>query len=140
MNVPKEAKLRVLHVDDDPDDHDLFLRAIQAVCVSCEVEHVSEPDEVWKTLSGRPPPALPHVIITDGSFRTADGPTFIAQVRERFPKIPVIALSGRDEQATVDRAYEAGVSAYLVKPVSLPELREKLKAMTRFLELSSLPS
>ena len=81
----------------------------------------------------------PHVIVTDCSFHKMDGPAFIKEVQGRFPQLRVISLSGRTDPDTINRCYEAGVSAYFVKPVDFHELVSTVAVVTRFLELSALP-
>jgi CheY-like chemotaxis protein len=131
-----DDRLRILYVDDNENDHVLFRRAIEKTCPGCGIVEANDPSDAFgKLASGY----LPHVIITDGSFHSADGLTFIQQLRGYFPSIPVIALSGRNDQFTINRAYESGASAYLVKPVEFTTYLEMIRVLTRFLEQSALP-
>jgi CheY-like chemotaxis protein len=46
--------------------------------------------------------------------------------------LPVIIMSSSSIQADIDRAYQLGVNAYLVKPTAFNELVETLKTTTEF--------
>jgi CheY-like chemotaxis protein len=57
-----------------------------------------------------------------------------------FRRIPVVALGGDDDPATVDRAYEAGANTYFVKPVTFLALVKLVKVFTEYwLETAELP-
>lgn len=139
MITHSEKELRVLHVEDNPDDVELFLRAIARACPGCHVQEVESTELALAALEQASAP--PHVVITDSSFTggiTAD--EFIRTVRDRYPRIPVIALSAHNEPALVNRAYEAGVTAYFVKPATFDQLLRTVTVLTVFLELCELPS
>jgi CheY-like chemotaxis protein len=131
-----EPQLRILYVDDNDNDHKLFRRAIDRMCPGCDLREASDPTHALNQITTD---AMPHVVLTDGSFHGTDGPAFIQQLRHRFPSVPVIALSGRTDQDTINRCYAAGVSAYFVKPVEFSALLETVRVITRFLEQARLP-
>jgi hypothetical protein len=62
----------------------------------------------------------------------------IKELRSRFPQISVISLSVRTDADTINRCYEAGVSAYFVKPLDFSELVSTVAVITGFLKASSL--
>jgi DNA-binding response OmpR family regulator len=49
---------------------------------------------------------------------------------------PVVMLSSSTMQEDIARAYEFGAAAYLVKPNTLEELHEQMKALVQFWSLS----
>ena len=67
--------------------------------------------------------ARPSLVLTDLSMPRADGQAVLAAVRERWPGVPVILLTG---QALTDGG---GFDARLQKPVGLPLLRATLAGL-----------
>jgi DNA-binding response OmpR family regulator len=59
----------------------------------------------------------PHLILLDVAIPPMDGLTFLFLLRERpYGKdVPVIVISGLDDERTRDRARQLGVAEYLVK-------------------------
>jgi len=47
-------------------------------------------------------------------------------------RLPVIIMSSSNMQEDIDRAYELGVNAYLVKPHAFDDLVKVLKTTTEF--------
>ena len=70
------------------------------------------------------------VVITDISMPDKSGLEVLAQVRQDYPKLPVLILSVHPEDQYAIRALKAGASGYLNKD-SAPE--ELVKAMHRIL-------
>jgi CheY-like chemotaxis protein len=139
MIATPEKLLRVLHVEDDENDVQLFARAIARACPGCAIEEAASPEIALGLLASTK--VLPHVIITDNSFRSDVAvDEFIRTVRQRYPRIPILALSGNNDPAMVNLAYEAGVSAYFVKPATFDQLLRTVTIVATFFELSETPS
>lgn len=69
----------------------------------------------------------PSLLITDICMPVMDGLELAAYVREHFPSMKVIILSGYDEFAYAKRALQYGVSEYILKPITSIELKEELE-------------
>lgn len=69
----------------------------------------------------------PRVVVLDLGLPDIDGFSVCERLKHDFAHEPmtVIAISGRSDETTQERAREAGFSAFLVKPVGL----ERLKAL-----------
>lgn len=91
---------------------------------------------------------MPDIVITDINMDCMDGLEFAGKLKQRYPHIKVIILSGYDEFEYAKRALRLKVFSYLLKPVSPDELikvveetikeiqaEEKLKARVLELEL-----
>jgi two-component system cell cycle response regulator len=90
--------------------------------------------EAWEILRQGNPPDL---IILDWIMPGIDGPELCRRIRERQHVIyPYILLvTGKDETQDVVRGLEAGADDYLSKPVDPAELRARLQAGKRILNL-----
>jgi two-component system, cell cycle sensor histidine kinase and response regulator CckA len=67
------------------------------------------------------------LLITDVVMPRMDGPTLIRAVRERWPRMKVIYISGYAEDAFRKRLDETGAIHFLPKPFSLKQLAGKVK-------------
>jgi len=68
-----------------------------------------------------------HVVILDVKMPGLDGVATLKEIKQRFPLVEVIMLTGH---ATIDSAVEGmktGAADYLTKPCDLDELLEKAK-------------
>ena len=74
----------------------------------------------------------PHLILLDVAIPPMDGLTFLFLLRERpYGKdVPVIVISGMDDQRTQERARQLGVAQYFVK--SQFKTSDLLEAVRRY--------
>ncbi len=73
----------------------------------------------------------PDIVFTDIKMPFMDGITMTEKLRENYPEIKVVIISGYDEFEFARRALKAGVSEYLLKPVNLKQLEELLGKLER---------
>jgi two-component system, NarL family, response regulator LiaR len=72
--------------------------------------------------------ALPNVILMDLMMPDMDGATATRLIRQKHPKVQVIALTSFTDQETVQNALQAGAIGYLLKDVSADELARAIRA------------
>lgn len=70
----------------------------------------------------------PDVLLMDLVMPEMDGATATQIIRQRHPRIQVIALTSFKEEALVQQALEAGAISYLLKNVSADELVAAIRA------------
>jgi DNA-binding response OmpR family regulator len=75
-------------------------------------------------------------LILDVSLPDGDGRDFCVRLRRKGVKLPIIMLTGSDEEADVVRGLEAGANDYVAKPFRLAELLARLRAQMRLFENS----
>lgn len=70
----------------------------------------------------------PDLVICDIQMRPMDGFGFVRQLRdaEGVASTPVIMLTAHTDTATIARAKELDIGAFLAKPVLPPALKEKI--------------
>lgn len=82
--------------------------------------------------------AKPSLVIMDVMMPKMDGITAAKQITANNP-VPIILLTGKSSDDLADRAIEAGVFAYLIKPVTKKDLVPAIKlALSRFGEFKKL--
>lgn len=96
---------------------------------------VSNGNDAWKLLQE---PGAPRLALLDWILPGMDGLELCKNIRRRpagDPYIYTVLLTSRKEKADLLRAMEAGADDFLTKPFDEPELRARLSAGKRILEL-----
>jgi DNA-binding NarL/FixJ family response regulator len=113
-----EDVVRVLLVD----DHDLLRRGMKTLLESeGSIEVVGEASdgtEVLKLVEE----TLPDVVLIDVIMPKKDGIVATREVKDAFPNVGVVVLSGHDDQQFVFDALKAGASGYILKNAELDEV------------------
>ena len=116
-------QLRVVAID----DHQLMLDAISLTLGVAEGIEV-----VGQALSAAEAIPLiertrPDLVLLDIRMPQMDGLACLAKIRERFPKVKVVMLSGIDEPEQIRTALEQGAAAFVVKHVDPRDLASALR-------------
>lgn len=125
--------LRILIADDEP----VIRMGLRTMLEEHGYKVVGEAGdgEEAVTLTGK---TSPDLIFMDIKMPGLDGIAAAATIMTRSPR-PIVLLTAWSERDLVHRAQEAGVLAYLVKPVREAELVPAIEiAMARFAELRTL--
>jgi DNA-binding response OmpR family regulator len=75
-------------------------------------------------------------LILDVGLPDGDGRDLCAKLRRRGVKVPIIMLTGSDNEADVVRGLDAGANDYIAKPFRVAELLARLRAQLRTFESS----
>ena len=104
------------------DDHDLLRRGMKTLLESeGSIEVVGEAadgTEVLKLVEE----TLPDVVLIDVIMPKKDGIVATREVKDAFPHVGVVVLSGHDDQQFVFDALKAGASGYILKNAELDEV------------------
>ena len=119
-----ESRVRVLAVDDDPND----LRYVRDTLARSGFDPVvtGEPEEVVRLVEDE----MPELVLLDLMLPGTDGIELMKDILD-VADVPVIFLSayGREEQ--IAKAFDAGADDYVVKPFSATELSARIRAALR---------
>jgi two-component system chemotaxis response regulator CheY len=76
---------------------------------------------------------MPDIALTDWVMPNLDGLELTRVIRQpginADPYVPIIMLSSYSEQARIDKAYDAGVTQFLTKPISARALYEAIRTV-----------
>ena len=130
----------ILHVEDDPNDVLLIGRALRKAEMSASVQVVNDGDQAVDYLSGNNAYALreqfplPALVLLDLKLPRKSGIEVLQWIRSKpgLRRIPVVMLTSSRQPIDINRAYDLGVNAYLVKPVSFETLVEMLRTVDSF--------
>ena len=75
-------------------------------------------------------------LILDVTLPDGDGRDFCAVLRKQGQRMPIIMLTGSDDEADIVRGLDAGANDYIAKPFRLAELLARLRAQLRIFENS----
>ena len=75
--------------------------------------------------------AVFDMIISDIMMPDIDGFEFAETVREVNSEIPILFMTARDDFASKQKGFRAGIDDYMVKPVDLDELLLRIGALLR---------
>jgi len=131
----------ILLAEDDVNDALLVERALSRADIHNPVMVVRDGQEAIDYLDGKGPFAdrknfpLPTLALLDIKMPKKNGLEVLEWVRHNgggLKLLPVIIMSSSSIQEDIDRAYQLGVNAYLVKPTAFAQLVETLKSTTEF--------
>lgn len=72
--------------------------------------------------------ARPDVVLMDLMMPGMDGPTTIAELKMRIPRLRIIALTSYVDQDLVNRVVRAGAMGYLLKHASMAQLTDAIRS------------
>ncbi len=119
--------LRILFVDDDP-----ILREFAAVNLASEQAGVDTAPDGVAALEAIEAKA-PDILLLDLEMPHLDGFEVLARLRadERHRGLPVIVVTGREDVEAVDRAFQAGATSFVVKPLNWRLLTHQIRFVHR---------
>lgn len=130
---------RILLVDDNPNDIELAICALDEVGVSQEVAVVNDGDEALAYLRREGefvdrPEGNPVVTVLDMKMPKVSGLEVLRQMKadQELRTIPVVMLTSSREQQDLEDSYAAGVNAYIVKPVDFDQFLSAVKQIGNF--------
>ncbi len=107
MNTP----LRILHLEDDPNDAALIQSMLEVGHIGCETTSVSNrADFEHQIRSG-----CYDLVLSDYSLPTFDGLSAVAIVRAQRPDVPVILVSGTVGEEFAIESLKNGATDYVLK-------------------------
>ena len=108
--MAQRASVRVLLVEDNPGDARLVEILLSETGQEFDVKHVGTLGEALDELD-RPP----KVVLLDLSLPDSAGLETVERMRRAAPQLPIVILSGRDDEEVALRALQSGAEDYLVK-------------------------
>ena len=130
----KRFFVRILIAEDDP----ISRRLLEVTLGKWGYEVISCPDgeSVWETLQQ---PEAPSLAILDWMMPGMDGLQVCQEVRQMMtePYTYILLLTAKSQKADIIAGLEAGADDYLTKPFDASELRMRLRAGRRILDLQA---
>lgn len=103
--------LRILLIDDNPDDRLLALRELNKAFAHLIVEEVIDPQSCEQALAA----GNFDLVVTDYKLRWSDGISILRAIKARYPAIPVVMFTNSANEEIVVEAMKAGLDDYVLK-------------------------
>ena len=116
---------RVLVVDDEADFLESIVKRLELRGI--DVDGVGDGAAALELLAGK----QVDVVVLDIKMPGMDGIEALRQIRTRYPDIEVIVLTGHASQEFRRLGRELGAFDYLIKPVRLETVLERIRAACR---------
>lgn len=128
--VPTQESVRVLVVDDSTVMRQAIRKMLQS---DYEVILANDGEAGWAQLEGD---GSIKVLITDIEMPNLDGYGFICRARAseaaHIRDIPIIAITGAEDDETKARAYACGATDFITKPLDRLQLQARVHAYVQF--------
>jgi DNA-binding response OmpR family regulator len=92
---------------------------------------LAEAEGMLRTRDGRY-----DLLVLDIKLPDGDGRDFCARLRRQEYKMPIVLLTGCDDETDIVRGLDSGANDYITKPFRLSELLARVRAQLRFFESS----
>jgi DNA-binding response OmpR family regulator len=122
-----QGALKIIYVDDDP-----ILREFATVNLASEqtsVTTAADGAEALTLLEAQ----RPDIMLLDLEMPRMDGFEVLETIRasEQWRDLPVIVATGREDVAAIDRAFQAGATDFVVKPMNWRLLSYQIRYVLR---------
>jgi CheY-like chemotaxis protein len=138
--------LEILMVDDNPADFELVRDTFEEQSLPGLLSSVRDGDEALRYLRRAHPYGAaprPDLILLDLNIPGKDGFEILSQIRvdQELSCIPIVILTSSASEEDIDRSYQLGANAYVVKPVGLDQFSMLVRSVEAFwLGTARLPS
>ena len=116
------SKKKILIVDDEPEN--IFIVKDRLEANNFEVITAVDGEEGLKKAE-----EIPDAILLDVMMPVMDGYEVARKIQadEKTKNIPIVMFTARGEPQAVEKAFERGVTDYIVKPINPAVLMEKIR-------------
>lgn len=129
--------IQVLLVEDNPDDVELTKEAFSQSRLIIDLSMVDTGEKALQYLRNEPPYAAagrPDLVLLDINLPKKSGKEVLSEIKSdpALKAIPVVILTGSQEEADVAKCYVAGANCYITKPVGFKSFTEVIKSIEGF--------
>jgi CheY-like chemotaxis protein len=136
----KGSQITVLLVEDDLNDIFLVKRAFKLANLIHPLQIVTDGVEAVQYLIGegkyadRRTHPLPQLIVMDLKLPRKTGLEILEWLKKdgALKRIPVVIVSSSENPADINRAYELGANAYMIKPVDFHEVEHLFQSILKY--------
>ncbi len=134
-----DSKYSILLVEDNPDDEELTVMALQGAGIKNPIHVVRDGQQALEYLfgtqdKGRDQAGRPLLVILDLQLPKVDGFQVVTKIREMKStrSLPVVILSSSDIDEDIARSYELGANSYIRKPMEFAEFASAIRQLGRY--------
>ena len=129
-----DKELRIMMVEDDLLDAAAAKRLLRHNGLDKRLVIVADGKQAVSILQSSSPADLPQLILLDINLPDMSGIDLLKSIKkdDNFKDIPVVILTGSNEDQDIQKSYDLGARSYLVKPISNDALLLVLKTLFSF--------
>ena len=138
--------IKILLVEDDPNDVELTLSALRENHIANDVIVARDGEEALDYLFRRGPyesreAGEPAVVLLDLKLPKVSGMEVLEQIKDdpQLRTLPVVVLTSSREEQDLVRSYNLGTNAYVVKPVDFHDFIEAVGQVGLFWAIINQP-
>lgn len=143
----KDNFVEILMIEDNPDDAELALHALQSQNIVNFITHIPDGVEALEFLFGtgkyndREITHYPKMILLDLKLPKLSGLEVLEKIRanSHTKTIPVVVLTSSNQDPDIERAYELGVNSYIIKPVDFDQFSETIAKLGMYWAVLNTP-
>ena len=129
--------IKVLLVDDDPEDVELTMEVLEMAKMKLNVQVKSDGVETMEYLDrclNDQPDNLPDLVLLDLNMPRMNGHEVLQEMKqhEKLKRIPVVVLTTSSSETDIQQSYSNGVSCFVTKPVGLEAFQKVVEAVNTF--------
>ena len=140
-------QVEILLVEDDPEDLDLTMRALNDEHVINRIQVARDGEEALDYLfcrgthSERDPNCHPKLILLDLKLPKVDGLEVLQQIKRdpRTQAVPVVILTSSKQEQDMVQGYHLGANSYIQKPVDFDQFQSTIKKLGYYWLLVNQP-
>jgi DNA-binding NtrC family response regulator len=120
---------KILLIDDDEDDHEIFMKAMEKTSSSVECIVINNAKDALRKL--RANEIATDLIFLDLNMPIMNGTQFLKEIKliEKLMHIPVIIYTTSSNSATIEETKELGATDFITKPDRFNDLVEILHSV-----------
>lgn len=118
---------KILFVDDDPEDSEFFTTVAAEIDPHLQVTVATSTSQLFQYLEQD----LPDLLFMDSFIMHESGLASIREIRKtaHYHQLPIIMYTGSADKKNMSNAFDAGATAYVVKPHTLTEIKTVLQKL-----------
>jgi CheY-like chemotaxis protein/phosphoribosyl 1,2-cyclic phosphodiesterase len=126
-----QRQFRILAVDDHPDTLTMIVRALEQE--QYVVSHATSGPEALRMIDEH----VPDLVVLDYKMTGMDGMAVMKTLRSKpeTRTLPVLMLTAMTDEPSTRAGFEAGVTDYVTKPFSVPQLTARVRACLTRIQL-----
>lgn len=71
------------------------------------------------------------IVVSDIHMPRMDGFTLMGEIRTRYPKVPIVLITGFSVSEAKKMAFEQGANAFVAKPFKLKDLKNVIESVSK---------
>jgi CheY-like chemotaxis protein len=130
-----EREIKILLVEDDEADAAVTIRLLNLNRLNKDLVWAKNGQDAIEALERKNREGnSPNLILLDINLPDISGIDLLIRIKENqlFREIPVVILTGSNEDQDIQKSYDLGASSYLVKPISNDAMKQVIKKLFSF--------